>query len=497
MTRMPKRLVSALLLLLLTAVAQAQTFDAKSVDRIAQHAMQTWQIPGLAIAIVENDKVVYLKAFGVKEIGTSNPVTPDTLFHIGSTTKAFTTTAMAMLADEGKLRWDDPVRKHLEYFHLGDPCADSMVTLRDIVSHRSGLDTHDELWDGVPWTTEEVIRHAGGLPLSLGFRTAYRYNNIMFATAGAVVASASKMPWTAFFRTRIFEPLGMTETRTTLDEWNAASDRATGHKVGEDEKVAVQTLVENENLGGAGLVKSSARDMARWIRFQLGDGTFEGKRLVSAEMLDATKQAQTPMPMTKSRKENYPDANLLAYGMGWFLQDHQGELLVWHTGSLNGFRAHVDLLPVRKSGFVILSNLGRSVALLSMRNSLVDILTTGKPSRDWDAYYTANEARAKETSDAADQAREAARKKETKPALDLASYAGTYTSTTHGPATVTIEAGNPVLHWQHLNVPLRHWHYDTWRARSVADDLDEMLTFALDEDGNAGSFTLWGVTFRK
>src|SRR6267378_1115315 len=205
-----------LVLIFLIAVP---AFAQQPFDKLASDTMTIWRLPGMAVAIVQNDHVVYAKGFGVKGFGKSDPVTADTLFEIGSTTKAFTTTAMAMLVDDKKIDWDDPVRKHLDYFHLGDPCADSLVVLRDIVSHRTGLSRHDELWDNSPWSRDDILHRVANVKLAKPIRTTYQYNNIMFMAAGDVVASASKMTWDDFVRARIFQPLGMTRTRTSFMDW--------------------------------------------------------------------------------------------------------------------------------------------------------------------------------------------------------------------------------------------------------------------------------------
>src|SRR5713226_3843387 len=260
---------------------------AQNFDKVARDANAAWQLPGLAVAVVQNDRVVFLKAYGVKEAGKNDPVTPDTLFQIGSTTKAFTTAAMAMLADEKKIDWDDPVRKHVDYFHLADPCADALVTLRDIVAHRAGLSRHDELWDNSPWSRQEIIRRTGNVKLTKPLRSIYQYNNIMFMTAGEVVANAAKTSWDDFVRTRIFEPLGMTHTRTAFADW-APSDHATGHRYARG-AFSVQPALDDTNVAPAGSIKSSARDMAQWLRFQLANGVIDGKRLISEDALNETK----------------------------------------------------------------------------------------------------------------------------------------------------------------------------------------------------------------
>ncbi|HEX6158796.1 MAG TPA: serine hydrolase domain-containing protein, partial [Thermoanaerobaculia bacterium] len=365
------RLLSAVLALALALPSFAQKLDPYNLDKLITGTLKAWQIPGAAIAIVQNDRIVHLKGYGSKEAGGTDPVGPDTLFQIASTSKAFTTAAMAMLVDEKKLSWDDPVRQHVDYFRLSDLCADSSVTLRDVVSHRTGLTRHDELWDNSPLTREEVIRRMGLVELARPFRTAYQYQNIMFITAGEAVASASGMPWDDFVRTRLFLPLGMTRTLTSDAQWAAATDRAAGHRWDSQRSTVIpQRPIETQTLGAGGAIKSSARDMANWVRFQLGDGYFDNRRLISAEALAETKMPQTVMRLENSTRDNNPETSLISYGMGWVIQDYRGELLVSHSGSLNGFRAHVDLLPKRGAGFVILLNAGRSLAAVALRNML-------------------------------------------------------------------------------------------------------------------------------
>jgi CubicO group peptidase (beta-lactamase class C family) len=483
------------LLVLLPAIAAAQ-IDTKAVDRIMTNTMKSFQLPGAAVAIVQNDRVVYTRGYGVTEIGGTTPVTPDTLLFIGSTTKAFTTAAMAMLVDEKKMSWDDPVRQHLDYFHLDDPCADSLVTLRDIVSHRTGLSRHDELWDNTPLNREQIIRAAGSVKLSKPFRSAYQYQNIMFVAAGEAVAAASGMPWNDFVRTRIFQPLGMNETAITMAEWNA-STHATGHSYDRrTDRVTTRSALDYDNIAPAGTIKSSARDLAQWVRFHLADGAIGGKRLLGADALRETRTPQTVMRLEGETKLVNPEANILNYAMGWNVMDDRGELLVTHTGALNGFRAQVNLFPNRNAGFVLLINVGRGYSLYSMRSSLADLLL-GRAPKDWNAWYLAAERETVGKEDAARADRDAKRFRDTKPSRDLAAYTGTYLSPGYGTATIALENGALTLRWNRLAVSLMHYHFDTFRAESEADDVDEEVTFQLGADGEVKAMTVFGEEFEK
>lgn len=479
----------------LSAFAQP-TFDRNAVDKVMNATMKAWQIPGAAVAIVKNDKILYVNGYGTKELGGTEAVTGDTLFQIASTSKAFTTTALAMLAAEKKLSFDDPVRQHLPYFRLNDMCADSQVTLRDIVSHRTGLTRHDELWDNTPLTREDVIRSIGQVSLSKPFRTTYQYQNIMYIAAGEVIGNASGMPWEEYVKTRIFEPLQMTRTVISDAEWNE-SDHAVGYRWdAKNSRVALQRPIDTATIGAGGAIKSSARDMANWIRFQLANGAFNLHQLVDPAMLDETKMPHTPRRLENSTRDENPETNVMSYGMGWTIQDYRGELLVSHSGALNGFRTHVDLLPRRNTGFVVMANVGRSLALVALRNALADHLS-GKNGRDWNPYYLMLDAKAREKELREKAERDAKRIAGTTPTHPLERYAGDYTSAPYGTARLTVVDGKLVLQWNRLTIPLTHFHYDVFRAESELDDVDEEVVFELGEDRAVKGLRFFGERFTR
>ncbi len=484
------------LLLLSTLTLNAQPVDTARIDRLAQEMIAAWKIPGIAVAVVKDDKVVLLKGYGVREIGTAQPVTPDTLFQIASATKAFTTTAMAMLVEDKKMSWDDPVRKHLDYFRLGDPCADSLVTLRDIVSHRTGLSRNDELWDYGPWSREEILRRIGSVKLNKPFRSTYQYQNIMFMAAGEAAASASGMPWDQLLETRIFGPLAMKSTVIAETAW-AKAEHASAHRFDDATGVTARADTHDfESLGPAGSIKSSARDMAQWLRFQLANGTIDGKRLMSPEALNETKTPQMVLPDTESTRLDNPETNINAYGLGWRIQDYRGELLVSHGGALNRFRAQVNLLPKHRAGFVILSNSARGYGVIALRNSLADVLTGEKP-RDWNAYYLGREKKEVTDAEKSKSERETKRRQGTRPSREIDAYAGIYSSDGYGELRISVENGALIARWQRLQIPLTHYHFDTFAAVVPEEDIDELVTFRLNAEGDVASFGLFGQEFKK
>ncbi|HYI12485.1 MAG TPA: serine hydrolase [Thermoanaerobaculia bacterium] len=476
--------------------AQHIVVDAKAIDKIMTSTMKAWQIPGAAVAVVKNDRVIYAQGYGVKELGGA-AVTPDTLFQIASTTKAFTSTALAMLVSDGKLSWDDPVRQHVGYFRLSDLCADSQVRLRDIVTHRTGLTRHDALWDNSPWTREDVIRRIGQVELTKPFRSAYQYQNITFIAAGEAVASASGMSWDEFMKARIFKPLGMTRTIISDREWNDSGDHASGYRYDwKTDRLSPQRPIDTATLGAAGAIKSNARDMGNWIRFHLANGVYDLTQLVDPAVLEETKTPHTVIRRENLARDANPETNVMAYGMGWVVQDYRGELLVSHAGALNGFRTHVDLLPERNAGFVVMINSGRGMAVISLRNALADLLS-GKNGRDWNPYYLMIDRKYDEKDARDKETRLAKRIPNTTPTHALASYTGDYESRAYGTAKISEVDGQLVLQWSRMTIPLTHFHYDVFNAESTYDDVDEQVEFELDGERKVRTLSIFGETFVK
>lgn len=493
------RVIFVLLTLLIVALVPAELFgqpvDASIMDRIVQDALAAWQVPGASVAIIRGDDVVYLKGLGVKDLGTQQPVTPDTIFAIGSTTKAFVTTAMAMLIDEGKMNWDDPVRKHVEYFHLSDPLADSNVTLRDTVSHRTGLSRNDLLWYASPWGREEIIRKIGHVNLSRPFRSTYQYQNIMFLTAGQAVAAAAKTSWEGFVRKRIFEPLGMTSANFSTTVAEKSVDHATPHIKDKEGRLKSVPWRNIDNVGPAGSINASARDLVRWVRFQLGGGAFEGRRLVSEANLTETHTPQTVIRLEGATRATNPHTNLMSYGLGWRLQDYHGRLLVSHAGRIDGFSALITLLPKEKLGIVFLSNRGNTQADAAVNNSIVDLLL-GLPKTDWNKLLLEQVEKSEKESKARQKERLEKRHKDTKPSRELAAYTGTYEHPGYGSVNVSLENGSLVLSWSSFAAPLEHFHFDTFSIKHERLE-DEQLLFALKADGEVATLSFLEISFAK
>ena len=339
-----RRLTASAALLLLLVLpsprAVAAPADTAAFDAILDGALKTWRTPGVAAVIVRDDEVIYLKGAGVRERGKDDPVTPETLFGIGSLTKAFTATAVAQLVDDGAMNWDDPVRKHLPAFRLADPLADRDVTLRDLLCHRTGLVRHDLLWRYAPWSLEESVRRMAYLKPSHSFRSVYEYNNLGYIAAGLAVGSASKSSWREDVQKRLLDPLGMTGAVFTRSAVLKAADHASPHRRNADDKIEVLSWYnDDDQVRGSGSIKAGVRDLGRWLRFQLAGGVLDGKRYVSASALAETHAPQIVMPLDHELAR-LTETTQMSYGFGWRISDYRGKPLWDHGGAVDGFRPH-------------------------------------------------------------------------------------------------------------------------------------------------------------
>jgi CubicO group peptidase (beta-lactamase class C family) len=472
----------------------ASAFDSRQADALIERARESWQIPGAAVVIVSGDKVLYLKGSGHCSKEKLVAVTPDTIFPLASCTKAFTTTLMAMLADDGKLAWDDPVRKHVKNFRLSDPLADGDVRLRDLVSHRTGVASHDLLWYQAKWDQEEMVRRVGLLPLARPFRTAMQYQSIMFVAAGQATAKAGQKPWHDQVRTRIFDPLEMKNASTESPDAKKGADCALPHRKNSDGEVELIPFYEMAEPISAGSIHASARDLAPWIQLHLNEGMHGGRRLVSAASLRATHSPQTIIPMEGANAEQHPFTLQMGYGMAWVIQDYRGELLVSHAGLIDGFRAHIALLPKRKIGLAILCNLDQTRMNLALSNAIVDLLLKA-PTYDWNEHY--GKIIAVEEFAAKRQAIEIerSRKQGTKPSLPLAGYAGKFTEPAYGEAVVKVEKGELILEWSRFRCKLEHFHYDVFRA--LDPHLGQWPVQFTIADGKVKEMNALGMPFKR
>ena len=458
-----KARLSMLVLLIFVTVQAVAAQPGAEFDEYVNKALKDWGVPGLAIAIVKDDRVVLAKGFGVRELNKPAPVDEHTLFAIGSSSKAFTAASIAMLVDEGKLKWDDPATKHLPGFQLFDPYSTRELTITDLLSHRSGLTRGDMLWYASSYDRSEVLRRVRYLKPSWSLRSRYGYQNIMFLAAGQVIPSITGKTWDEFIRDRIFTPLGMKSSTTSIKAFTTSANVATPHSKIND-KIQAVSWRNIDNIAPAGSINSNVEDMAQWVRLQLGGGMYQNQRLLSAAAIKEMQTPQTIIRLEGMQANLYPEAHFLTYGLGWFLSDYRGKKVVEHGGAIDGMRAAVAMMPEEKLGLVILSNLHGNVLPVALMYKIFDIYLNAPP-RDWSADMLKVRNTLEEQAKAAEKKAESERVQGTSPSLALEKYAGTFQSDMYGETKVTLENNKLVLRFgPNFTGDLQHWHYDTFRV---------------------------------
>ena len=476
----------------------------KEIEDMVNKAMQVWNVPGLALVIVKDDQVQLAKGFGVREIGKPDKVDENTLFAIGSNTKAFTATAVGLLVQEGKLAWDDPVTKYIPAFKLYDDHTTQLITIRDLLCHRCGLST----WAGdvlllSSYPTEEVVKRLQHIPPEYGFRAGYGYSNLMFITAGLVIETVSSMSWDEFIQQRIFNPLGMTDSVTNPRYLKDRTNIAMPH---EDIKGNLQTVVQREDahVGAAGSIHASVADIAQWMSLQLNSGSLNGKQHVDASIINEMHTPHTPIKLNAIERKLFPSRHFSAYGLGWFLNDTRGRFVVRHTGGVDGMLSSVVLIPEEKLGFAVFTNKLPNAAFVVLPHYLTEKLT-GAPTQDWIQIYTDLEKEEHAKVEAAKKQRADSRAKDTHPSFEIEKYAGDYDSLILGGARVAVSvegdasSGAAVSKRNGLHIQLQahetisgtleHWHYDTFLCKWDDPVLGEsLIPFITDGQGQVTEF---------
>ena len=479
----------------------------RGLDDFVARVMKEWQVPGLALGVIQDGKPVLLKGYGYRDVEKRLPVTPRTLMAIGSNTKSFTVVLMGMLADSGKLEWDKPVRTYLPDFQLYDDFATREMTPRDLVTHRSGLPRHDGLWYGRSFNREELYRRLKYLEPSASFRSRWQYQNLMFLTAGYLVERRTGRSWDDLIRERIFAPLEMTRSNTSVRDLPAADDAALGH-VWRDcpaEKAAgmvgtagaagaaapsstecglVQVPYRNiDAVAPAGSINSDVEEMLHYIQFHIDSGRYNGRAILSKENASLM---ETPQ-MLVGDQEIWPDElGVATYGLGLSVTSYRGRKLVQHGGGIDGFISQMSWLPKERIGIMVLTNMSGTnpVPNIVTRNVIDRLL--GLAPIDWVARTEKQlqDAKAKRLKQRADRAAE--RQPNTSPSHPLSAYGGTYEHPAYGRLSVQADGAALSVSFDGFNVPLKHFHYDVFEIDDPMDalPLSGRVTFLMDSKGN-------------
>lgn len=433
------------------------------IEDYIQKTMKLWKVPGIAVGIVAEDKLVFTKGYGVREVGASAPVDPDTVFQIGSTTKAFLGLTEAMMVDQGKMSWTDKVVQHYPEFQLADPWATREFEIADLLAQRSGLPaftlTNMMLYD---YPRTDVIKALRYVQPETSFRSAFAYQNAFHLVAGHIVARLAGVDtWEAFLQAGLLDPLGMSSSSYDARAIEQSANRASGHKIIGQEVSVDSWAPFPYNAGGAGNLNSNVRDLSRWLRLQINQGEIDGKRLVSAEAIAETHQPRiaTAGPLAEVVKQGAHDQ--ISYATGWLIHSTPQGRVIEHGGGTVGYTSHLAFDPDRRFGIVILTNLAADVGIgsaMPLGKYITDVLQ-GRPAIDYSTLMLAS-LREK-------QAREAASLRppaDARPPRPLDDYAGAYTSPTLGRVVVAVENGKLAfkLGPRSLSATLEPWSGDVF-----------------------------------
>jgi CubicO group peptidase (beta-lactamase class C family) len=469
MTR-PSPLVFALMLLTtLTPAAAVRAEDPhkkvlEGFDVVVEKALKDFKVPGLAIAVVKDGEVIYSKGFGQRDVDKNLPVTPHTLFAIGSCTKAFTTFVMGTLVDEGKLQWDTPVRTYLPGFRMSDPIATESITPRDLVTHRSGLPRHDMAWYNTRLTGRDVVKRLPHFDFTEPLRSKFQYNNMMFVLAGYLVETIDGRTWEEAVRKRIFEPLGMTSSNFSVLASQKADDFARPYDEQEG-KVRAIPFRDITNVGPAGSINSSVADMARWVAVHTHGGQLDGKSIVSPSVLA---ELHTPQ-MTTGQPSEKKEISAGAYALGWGGDTYRGHRRVHHGGGIDGFTSETCLFPDDGLALVVLTNKdGTPLPSLIVRHASDRLL--GLAPIDWLAEGLDRRTKGLAAEKVAKKKKDTVRRLGTRPAHPLEEYAGDYEHPGYGPLTIEVHDGQLVSVYNGIRATLDHWHYEVFNAPKADND---------------------------
>ncbi|MCI0390821.1 MAG: serine hydrolase [Acidobacteria bacterium] len=483
---MTHRTISLLALLLIVCSfapvqLQAQNESApknlNGFDGFVEQVMKDWHVPGIAVAIVKDGKVVYAKGYGYRDVKKGLKVTPDTLFAIGSCSKAFTATALAILVDEGKLDWDKPLRDYLPDFRLSDAFATQHMRPRDLVTHQSGLPRHDLVWYGSPLSRKELFERLQYLEPSKPLHAKFQYNNLMFMTAGVLIERVSGSTWEEFVRRKILDPLGMKTSNFSVKDSQKMPDYSLPYR---EEKGNVNEIPFRniDAIGPAGSINSSVNEMANWLLMQLGKGKFDGRQVISEKSLN---EIHTPQ-IVAGGDLKYDESFYSSYAMGWAVTSYRGHPSLSHGGGIDGFTSQVRFLPKDQLGVMVLTNSSSPASGLIASNAVDRML--GLSEAPWAQRTKDDLAKSREAQAKSKAEDEAKRKKDTQPTHALKDYAGQFEHPAYQMLTITQEGEQLKLDLHSLTGSLKHFHYDIFQLAEDTPGLGgTKVTFLMNRAG--------------
>jgi CubicO group peptidase (beta-lactamase class C family) len=489
------RRFATMTLLIGIAVPVAGSTDADRLTEFTERGMELWQVPGLAVAVVTQDEVVFRRGFGITAVEDGRPVDEHTLFAIASTTKAMVVCGVLMLVDEGKLGLDDPIVAHIPELHFEDPSLSQQLTVRDLLAHRTGLPSTD-YWYFQDMPLGEQLVRLRAVQAEAPVRTRLIYQNTMFEIAGLLIERASGDGWDEFLTERLWHPIGMVETYASRGEIGADQAHVTPYSFLDDQLVVAPWDVPSDNADAAGSVWSSIHDMSLWAQFLLRDGvTANGDRLISEESIEEMFEPQ----QLSNVADFYPTVELTtpnwrSYGLGWFQQDFQGRKIDFHTGSLTGLIAIIGLDRVGDRAVVVLGNRDHAEMRHAVLWEMMDDTDPGS-RRDWNQDIFDLYERKRDENEGEWQETLGKRLENTKPSLPPEAYLGTYRSDSFGEILIEQSGQDMAIKTAVVEFKVIHWHLDTFLVEQRHWSFREFATFTIGPDGTLESLDAFGTTF--
>lgn len=470
-------------------------------DSYIRQALTEWNTPGLSVVVVKDSSVVFKKAYGVQSTDTKAPYSTNTLSTCASTTKAMTAVCMAMLVDEGKVKWNDRVADLLPGFRLSDYAATAEITVKDLFTHNTGLGNADLLWV-FGYDRTEILKRMKTIPPAYSLRSGFIYQNLMYIVAGELIRQVSGKSWDEFITERIFRPLEMNNTYADHSKIPPAAMQTTPHFRDEDNGDIIKPIsyITTDNVGAAGGVWSCIDDMSKWLKFLNDSARVNGKRLLKPETFAELFKPQSIV----TSQEFYPTQRIIkphwmTYGLGWFQQDYRGKMVQFHTGSLAGLVAICGMIPDEKTSVYIFGNLDHSEIRHALMYKAFDLWSFHQDN-DWSHEFYQLYKGIRDTAKKKEAEQLSKRVPDTKPSLPLQDYAGKYNSIIYGEAELVFHNDSLTIHFPDniYTVFLKHWHFDTFRGYfNYWWAGKTFVQFMLNADGKVSGFSFDGIIYSK
>jgi CubicO group peptidase (beta-lactamase class C family) len=470
---------------ILSQNSSAQTIDVskklKGLDQTIEKILKDWNVPGCGIGIVVKDKLVFARGYGYRDLEKKLPVTPNTLFQIASNTKLFTATAAGFLVEEGKLDWDKPIKKYVPQIQFYNDELNANVTIRDMLSHRTGISRHDGIWYKSDFTRQELFDRIKFLEPSIPLRQGSLYNNLMYAAAGQIVEYLSGQTWEEFVKSKIFTPLNMLHSMFVVEEMKKQPDFMTPYFEKRDTSVLLPLpfYTQQQGIGPAGSIISSINDLSNWLITQIYRGKFNDNQVIPASIIKETMQPAIP---TASVPDKYFENLNSIYGMGRSTSSYKGHYLTQHGGAIGGIYSNISFMPADSIGVIVFSN--RISQLPNIITYTIYDRLLGLTETPWSERSLKDYLKSKETSKESRKKPDTDRIPGTKPSHPLTDYAGIYEDPAYGIMEITFKNDNLNFTFNNITLPLYHYHYD--RFISLDDQIygKWSMTFNIGAQGS-------------